>query len=48
MPNTKKVKINNIEGEMTEIFGSRILKFQINNLEITIAGKLSKNDNCEN
>ncbi|RLI80473.1 hypothetical protein DRP05_00440 [Archaeoglobales archaeon] len=44
MPNAKKVKINNIEGEMTEMFGNRILKFSLNNLEVTIAGKLSKEE----
>ncbi|MBO8181625.1 MAG: DUF4367 domain-containing protein [Archaeoglobus sp.] len=44
IPNAKKVKIKNVEGEIAEIFGSRMLKFQINNLEITIAGKLSKEE----
>ncbi len=44
IPNAKKVKIKNVEGEIAEIFGSRMLKFPINNLEITITGKLSKEE----
>jgi outer membrane lipoprotein-sorting protein len=43
-PNAEKVKIGNTEGEITEIVGTRMLKFSKNNLEITIAGKLSEDE----
>jgi outer membrane lipoprotein-sorting protein len=44
LPNAEKVKIGNIEGEMAEVFGSRILRFSKNNIDITIAGKLSEEE----
>jgi len=42
LPNSTKVKIGNVDGELTEMFGLKVLKFNCNNISITIAGKLSE------
>jgi len=44
LPNAKKVKISDIEGEVAEVFGARMLKFSLNNVEISISGKLSEEE----
>ena len=44
MPNAIKVKIKGKEGEITEIFGVRMLRFSSDEIEIAISGKLSKEE----
>jgi len=44
MPNTTKVKIKDKEGEIAEMFGVRMLRFNANGIEIAISGELSKEE----
>jgi len=44
MPNATKVKIEDREGEVAEIFGNRMLRFHIDGIEVVIAGKVSKEE----
>lgn len=34
LPSAKKVKIKDTEGEMAEVFGSRILRFSLKDVEV--------------
>ena len=44
MPNATKIKIGDRDGELAEIFGSRMLRFHINGVEVVIAGKISEEE----
>jgi outer membrane lipoprotein-sorting protein len=44
LPSAKKVKIKDTEGEMAEVFGSRILRFSLKDVEVSISGKLSEEE----
>jgi hypothetical protein len=44
IPNTTKVKIEDKEGEIAEIFGNKILRLYSDGIEIAISGKISEEE----
>jgi len=44
LPNSTAVKIKDVEGEFTEMFGIRLLRFNLDEIEIVISGKLDKEE----
>ncbi len=44
LPNATKVKIKDIEGDFSEMFENKVLRFSFNGLEIVITGKIEKGE----